>query len=76
MTAFTRNETRANEFRQAGLDPLLLDLAAPASEIQIPPVDTVLWAVGFDRSASASREQVWLDGLRWLVQNLSNSLLP
>ena len=73
VTAFTRNETRANEFMQAGLDPLLLDLAAPASEIQITPVDTVLWAVGFDRSASASREQVWLDGLRWLVQNLSNS---
>ena len=70
VAAVTRSATRADEFRQAGLHPLLLDLAAPGNDCEIPAADVVLWAVGFDRTAGVPREKVWIDGLQWLVRSL------
>lgn len=70
VAAFTRSHHNAAQFAKRGLQPLVLDLAAPDSAIELPAADTVLWAVGFDRTAAASREQVWLDGLKWLVNQL------
>lgn len=71
VTAVTRDNNRAGEFHDAQLNPLLLNLAKPSLRQPLPSVNTVLWAVGFDRTAPDSREQVWLHGLKWLVQNLS-----
>jgi len=71
VSAVTRSDSHAAEFLAAGLSPLIMDLAAPNSHRPLSAVEAVLWAVGFDRSATASREQVWLDGLKRIVQNLT-----
>ena len=63
--AITRSQTRSRTFAERSLRPIVLDLAAPEGEL--PAVDTVLWSVGFDRSANVPREKTWIDGLRWLV---------
>ncbi len=68
--AITRSTKRAADFRAQSLTPVLLDLAAPPKDIQLPAADVVLWSVGYDRSAGIPRERTWIDGLRWLVQNL------
>lgn len=69
VSAITRSADRAEEFRDQGIEPVVTDLSDPTSTTSLPPADIVLWAVGFDRSAS-SREAIWLDGLRRFVDAL------
>lgn len=69
--AVTRRTERAKEFAADGLHPIQLDLSRPATDVQLPEADVVLWAVGFDRSAGVPREKTWIDGLRWLAENLT-----
>lgn len=73
VTAITRTAVRAMEFERLGLKPLQLDLSHPPKHAALPAADVVLWAVGLDRSAGVARKQIWLDGLRWLIQNLSGA---
>lgn len=72
--AVTRSPETAADFHDAGIVPIQLDLASPPDSIDLPVVDVVLWAVGYDRTAGAPREVVWLEGLNWLLQNLKPSL--
>ncbi|MEZ6042841.1 MAG: NAD(P)H-binding protein [Planctomycetaceae bacterium] len=72
----TRSTEKADQFRQAGLQPIVGHLEKRHGLPVLPPVDAVLWAVGFDRQAGNSRESVWLDGLRQLVQSLSRNPPP
>lgn len=59
----TRCESRARQFQSEGLKPLVLDV----TQTDLPPlpaVENVLFAVGFDRSAGHQINQVYVDGLR------------
>lgn len=67
--AITRSVARSQEFLQGGLSPIVADLAQ-AEIPELPDVDTVLWAVGFDRSTGVSREAIWIDGLTRLIRAL------
>ncbi|MEZ6059572.1 MAG: NAD-dependent epimerase/dehydratase family protein [Planctomycetaceae bacterium] len=70
----TRSERKAVEFRSAGFHPIVVDLSrAESSNVPLPDVDHVLWAIGFDRSGGTSRETIWLDGLRRLLQSIGKS---
>lgn len=66
----TRSADKAQRLRTDGLQPLVLNLGSQDSWPSLPDVDTVLWAVGFDRSPGASREATWIDGLRRLLTAL------
>lgn len=68
--AITRGDERARRFRAAGLTPVVLDLNCPPDQAVLPSAENVLWSVGFDPAGSTSREQIWIDGLRWLIENL------
>jgi len=61
--ATTRHAEEANRFRAEGLEPLVCDVLDRASLTQLPQVDTVLYAVGFDRSSGATMRAVYVDGL-------------
>jgi len=61
--ALTRSESKAEELRSAGILAVVGDLAAAGSLRSLPPAETVLHAVGFDRSAGQSIEQVYVEGL-------------
>lgn len=70
VSAVTRSPETAAQFSDAGWNPIQIDLASPPASIDLPKVDAVLWAVGFDRSAGVAREVVWIDGLKWLLGHL------
>ncbi|MEP3480111.1 MAG: NAD-dependent epimerase/dehydratase family protein [Fuerstiella sp.] len=70
VSAVTRSPETAAQFSVAGWQPIQLDLASPSSETQLPEVDAVLWAVGYDRTAGVARDVVWIDGLKWVLKNL------
>lgn len=59
--ALTRS--RADALATAGIEPFLGDVLDPASLVALPNASTVLYAVGFDRSAGRSMREVYVDGL-------------
>ncbi|HTU24553.1 MAG TPA: SDR family oxidoreductase [Pirellulales bacterium] len=61
--AVTRSAARAEDFRREGITPLVADVLRPASLTGLPVADTVLYAVGYDRTAGESIERVYVDGL-------------
>lgn len=70
----TRSPERARALEQSGYRPVIADvLDADAIEC-LPPVDSVLWAVGHDRRSSAAIEQVYVDGLKNVLDALPGTL--
>ena len=63
VTVLTRSPERASELAKTGLQTLVGDLTRPESLPPFPACDTVLYAVGFDRSSSHSIEEVYVQGL-------------
>lgn len=59
--ALTRN--RADALRANGLVPIVGDVLDPESLKGLPQTDTVLYAVGLDRSAGRSMREVYVTGL-------------
>lgn len=68
--AVTRSPQRAAEWRLAGISPLVADILDPASLAQLPPVETVLFAVGYDRTSQKSIEDVYVHGLANVISAL------
>lgn len=70
--AVTRRPARAAELAATGLEPVLADVTQTAPWwTALPPLDTVLWAVGFDRAAGTSSRDVHVAGLRRLLDGLA-----
>jgi nucleoside-diphosphate-sugar epimerase len=64
VSALTRSPANAVMLREAGVQPLIGDVLDPASLAHLPQADTLLYAVGYDRAASASKREVYVNGLR------------
>ncbi len=68
VLAATRNAAHL----PAGVEPIVCDVLDPASLRALPPVDTVLYAIGFDRASGASMRTVYVDGLANVLAALSS----
>jgi nucleoside-diphosphate-sugar epimerase len=62
--ALTRHKEHAVALRAQGIEPILGDVLNPKSLEALPRVDTVLHAIGWDRKSGASMRQVYVDGLK------------
>lgn len=60
----TRKPERAVELAAAGFHPLIGEITQSATLPPLPEVDTILFAVGYDRASGQSIEQVYVDGLK------------
>jgi nucleoside-diphosphate-sugar epimerase len=67
--ATTRSPKRAAEMAASGLKPIVCDVLQRDS-LELPAAETVLYAVGLDRSAGASMRDVYVDGLRHVLDCL------
>lgn len=63
----TRTESRANELRGLGVEPVLSDVLDANQLRSLPAVATILYCVGFDRSAGRSMQQVYVQGLQAFI---------
>lgn len=61
--AVTRSAERAAQWAGEGLSPIVGDVARPAETWRLPQADTVLYAVGYDRSSTASIEEAYAGGM-------------
>jgi nucleoside-diphosphate-sugar epimerase len=68
LFATTRQASRADAFREQGLLPVRWDVLEGGDPL--PKVDTVVYAVGYDRSQSSSKRAVYVDGLRNTLAHL------
>jgi nucleoside-diphosphate-sugar epimerase len=68
--ALTRN--RADELRANGVEPIIGDVLNPESLTGLPQTDTVLYAVGMDRSAGKPMREVYVTGLGNVLAALVN----
>ena len=66
--AVTRSAGRAAEFQAQGWQPIIADILDPTAVAtaiaSLPPPESVLFAVGYDRGAGASIHDVYVQGLR------------
>jgi nucleoside-diphosphate-sugar epimerase len=72
--ALTRSANRAKILLEQGLRPLIGDLTDSASLPAIPAVDTLLMAVGWDRSSGKAISEVYVGGLTNLLAALPSQL--
>lgn len=70
----TRSLDRAGHLARAGLRPLVGDVTRPASFSEWPEVDTLLWAVGYDRRAGQGIREVYVEGLRYLLADFPDCI--
>lgn len=67
VAALTRS--RADELRALGVEPIAGDVTEPRA-LRRPAADTVLYAIGLDRSAGKSMREVYVNGLTNLLDVL------
>jgi nucleoside-diphosphate-sugar epimerase len=63
VSVVTRSASRAKELRVAGYVPIVADVSKPETLRELPAADEILYAIGYDRKADASRQAVQIDGL-------------
>ena len=66
----TRSAERAKEFSHSGYRPIVADVLRPASLMNLPLVETILYAVGHDRAAGHSIRDVFVGGLQAVLDAL------
>jgi nucleoside-diphosphate-sugar epimerase len=70
VSMITRSEENAKAFAQQGYKPIVADVTEPATLTNLPPVQIVLYAVGYDRQSGASIDDVYVTGLRNVLNQL------
>ncbi|QDU54711.1 SDR family oxidoreductase [Aeoliella mucimassa] len=71
--AVTRSEKHADEFRSRGWVPTVADVTDPETLASLPEVDTLLVAVGYDRSGEQSIDEVYAIGMKNLLAAAPNA---
>jgi nucleoside-diphosphate-sugar epimerase len=66
----TRSEAKANEYRSAGYAAIVADVTKPETLVYLPPAETVLFAVGYDRNSARAIEDVYAGGVRNVLRAL------
>ena len=68
--AVTRKADRVDEFEEQGWKPIVADVCDPASLIDLPEVDTLVYSVGFDRSSGRNIHDVYAGGFENVLDAL------
>ncbi|HEV8001672.1 MAG TPA: SDR family oxidoreductase [Planctomycetaceae bacterium] len=71
VSALTRSSANAAMLADQGIEPVVGDVLLPETLRSLPPADVVLYAVGYDRQAAASKRDVYVRGLANALDNLS-----
>lgn len=70
VIAVTRSEAKSEQLRRAGWTPYVADICQPETLRPLPEIDSVLFAVGYDRASGKTQEEVFVDGLRNVLQQV------
>ena len=74
VAVVTRSQDNANHFCELGYQPIMADITDAESLSKIPTdTNVVLFSVGFDRSRYSNIRQVYVDGLKNVLDRLRGS---
>lgn len=76
VTAVTRSQERAEQLAAHGVTPFVADICRGETLRSLPPADTVLFAVGYDRATGQSQREVYVEGLRQVLNTLNTQTAP
>jgi nucleoside-diphosphate-sugar epimerase len=71
VSALTRSSANAATLAEQEIEPVVGDVLVPETLRSLPKADVVLYAVGYDRQAGASKRDVYVRGLANVLKNLS-----
>lgn len=71
VSALTRSTERATAWKARGMTPIVGDVLDPASLAALPEADLCLYAVGYDRTADVDKRDVYVTGLRNVLNQIS-----
>ena len=74
VSALTRSADRAAELSHLGIRPIVGDICEPATLAALPDADTLLFAVGYDRTSGRSQQSVYVDGLSNVLQSVAGRI--
>jgi nucleoside-diphosphate-sugar epimerase len=74
VVVVTRSRERADAFRQSGYGAIVADVTQAATLVDLPAAETVLFAVGFDRSTGGTIGEVYAGGVRNVLSALSSDI--
>ena len=66
----TRSSRQANQWKDQGFLPIVQDITHPQGVDAWPEAETVLFAVGYDRSSGKTIDDVYVNGLRNVLETL------
>ena len=66
----TRSTERGQRFAESGFKTVIGDVLNSNSLNELPATETVLYAIGFDRTSKASKRDVYVAGLRNVLSSL------
>jgi len=72
VVALTRSTANAEKLSCLGIRPVVGDICEPAALAELPAAETVLFAVGFDRTSGRSQREVYVDGLRNVLNQVAS----
>lgn len=72
VIAITRNPQRVAELESLGLSTIVANITQPETLADLPTAQTVLVAVGMDRSKYSDIRQVYVEGLQNVLDQLSD----
>ena len=73
VVALTRREANASALNALGVETVLGDVTQPQTLGKLPQADTVLFAVGYDRTARPSMHDVYVEGLRNVLERIAGN---
>lgn len=68
--ALTRTQEHASRLADSGLNSLVGDVLDFGSIQRLPQVETILYAIGFDRGSKPSKRTVFVEGLRNVLEEV------
>jgi nucleoside-diphosphate-sugar epimerase len=72
VSALTRSSANAATLAEQGIEPVIGDVLLPETLRSLPAANIVLYAVGYDRQAAASKRDVYVRGLASALENLGS----
>lgn len=70
VSALTRSPDNAASLQALGIDPIIGDVLEPTTLRALPSADVVLYAVGFDKRAGATKRDVYLSGMENVLHEI------
>jgi nucleoside-diphosphate-sugar epimerase len=70
VSALTRSPENAAALAGHGIEPVLGDILQPETLRSLPAADVALYAVGYDRRAAVSKRDVYVRGLRNVLERI------